>query len=283
MLRSHARRVSALALGVALLVLAAPAVALARTQTATSGAVTATFTFTTTSHFTYPTKSLTISRAGQVVYDQPVSSSFCGPAGQAQAYCAPGAPEAGQSSVHVLDLEPGGEPEVVLDLFTGGAHCCSVEQVFSFDPGTGIYAMSQHDFGDPGERIADLGHNGRLEFLTADDTFAYAFTAYAVSGLPIEILTFANGQFTNVTRQYPKLIAKDAAAYFKLFEQHVGDGVGVLAAWAADEDNLGHEALVSATLAKEQKAGDLRNPGGLAGKRFIRALNKLLKRDGYVN
>ena len=57
----------------------------------------------------------------------------------------------------------------MLDLYTGGAHCCSVEQVFTFDPGTMTYAETERNFGDPGTRIEDLKHDGHFEFVTADD------------------------------------------------------------------------------------------------------------------
>jgi hypothetical protein len=281
MLRSQPRRALTLVFACLVILAAAPAAALATTQTATSGDVTATFSFSATSQNTYPAKTLTISRSGVVVYNEPVTSRYCGPTGATQEYCAPGAPEANQSSVHVVDLENDGEPDVIVDLYTGGAHCCSVEQIFSFDAVTGTYVLTQHDFEDPGEEIKDLGHNGQYEFLTADDSFAYAFTDYADSGLPIEILAFASGRFTNVTRQYPKLIAKDAAAYLKYFKHDLGDGEGLIAAWAADEDNLGHRKLVASTLAKYLKAGDLR--GGFSSpKSFIKALNKLLHHDGYL-
>lgn len=172
---------------------------------------------------------------------------------------------------------------MLLDLYTGGAHCCSVLQIFSFDPATGTYVMTEHDFGDPGYRIKDLGGDGQLEFVTADDSFAYAFTDYAASGLPIQILTFAGGHFTDVTRQYPKLIAKDAARFLKDFKHDLRDGVGLIAAWAADEDSLGHTSLVSRTLNRELRAGHLRALAGVGGKKFLRELNKLLRKDGYVH
>lgn len=246
-------------------------------ETASAGDVTATFTYTRTRQYTYPTKTLSIARAGQQVYSAPVSSKYCGLPG-VQQYCAPGG---FHSSIHVVNLEGNSEPDVLLDLFTGGAHCCSVEQVFSWDPGTMTYGLYQHDFGDPGERLVDLDHDGRYEFQTADDTFAYAFTDYADSGLPLQILSFSDHQFVNVTRHYPKLIAKDAASYLTAFKHDLGNGEGVLAAWTADEDNLGHQRLVATTLAKYLKAGDLRG-GFVNGRKFIAALNKLLKKDGYV-
>ena len=264
-----------------LLLLAAPA-ALATTQTAQSGDVTATFTFSG-SYPNFTGLGLMIAQGSTVYYDEPVASKLCG------TYCAPGFPSGNTSSVHVLDLEHDGQPDVVLDLYSGGAHCCWIEQIFSFDPGTMTYAMTQHDFGDPGEEIVDLRHNGRYEFLTADDWFAYEFTDFAASGLPIQILTFSDRHFLDVTRQYPKLVARDASRWMKAFKsmakQHYSDSVGVVAAWAADEELLGHVKLVNAFLAEQLKAGHLNSalsPEEPGGARFVAKLRKFLRTHGYL-
>lgn len=267
--------------GVVTALLAFAPAALARTETASSGNVTATFTFAGHAP-NYHDERLAISRAGTVVYDQPVVSSLCFQA------CAPGFENGGNSSVHVLGLEPGGGPDVVLDLYSGGAHCCSIEQIFSFDPGTMTYVKTQRNFGDPGARILDLRHNGRLEFLTADDTFAYEFTDYAASGLPIQIFTFSGRHFTNVTRSYPGLVAKDAAGWLTAFKgmasQHYQDSVGVIAAWAADEDLLGHTARVSRYLAEQATAGHLNSAlyPDESGRQFVAKLKRFLHSRGYV-
>jgi hypothetical protein len=256
---------------------AAAAVATAATQTAHSANVTATFSY----HGKFPNymgEAVSIAQAGTVLYNQPVVSKFCGSG------CAPGSAFVNRSSIHVVDLEHNGQPDVVLDLFSGGAHCCSIEQIFSFDPGTMTYVETERNFGDPGERIVDLGHNGRHEFLTADDSFAFAFTDFAASGLPIQILTFSGRRFQNVTRSYPKLIAKDAAVWLKAFKsmakQHYQDSVGVIAAWAADEDMLGHGKLVSRYLTQQLKAGHL-NGGVSHGKMFVTDLQRFLRKHGY--
>ncbi len=235
----------------------APASALAATptvQTAQAGGVSATLRFTGTVP-NYSGQRLTISRDGTVVYDQAVSAPQC------QSDCWPGATGAHQSSVHVVDLSPSDTDDVVLDLYTGGAHCCSLEQVFRYDSAAKSYLETEYDFGDPGAQLVDLGHTGRDEFLTADDRFAYAFTDFAASGLPIQILTFSNGHFHAVTRHYPKLIARDGAAWMKSFRRqassHYADTVGVVAAWAADEDLLGHTHLVNTFLARQAAAGHL--------------------------
>lgn len=271
-------------IGLVLLVsLAAAPAALATTQTASSGNVSATFSFNGSFSSGYTGERLTISRAGTVAYDQPVASKFCYTA------CAPGALSVNGPSVHALDLEHNGEPDVVLDLFSGGAHCCSIEQVFSFDPTTGTYVETERNFGDPGERIVDLGHNGRFEFLTADDSFAYEFTDYAASGMPVQVLTFSAHRFRDVTRGYPKLIRKDAANWLATFrslaKDHYRDSVGVIAAWAADEDLLGHQRLVSRYLAQQLRAGHLNSalsPQQPGGKRFVANLQRFLRRHGYL-
>jgi len=262
------------------LLVAAPG-AMATTQTAHSGDVTASFTFRG-SYPNFTGETLTISQAGSVVYSRPVVSTLC------ETACAPGSPSGKPSSVRVLDLEHNGEPDVVLALFSGGAHCCAIDQVFSLRPDTTTYVETQRNFGDPGVAIVDLAHNGRYEFLTADDSFAYEFTDYAASGLPIQILTFSNGRFRDVTRSYPKLIARDAARWLAAFrsmsKDHYQDSIGVIAAWAADEDLLGHSKLVARYLLQQQRAGHLNSlsPGEPGGAKFIAALQRFLRRRGYL-
>ena len=264
--------------------LAAPSAALATTQSAHSGDVSATFTF---KGLTPNTKDqhLTIVRAGKTVYSAPVVSKFCA------RMC--GAQEIGRghSSLHVVDLEHTGEPDVVLDLFSGGAHCCAIEQFFSYDAATGTYVKTERNFGDPGMTIGDIDKNGRYELLTADDRFAYEFTDFAASGLPIQILTFSHGRFTDVTRSYPKLVAADAADWLKSFksEAHMHpayqDSTGLIAAWAADEDLLGHSKLVASYLAQQEKAGHLNSalsPEEPSGAKFVTRLQRFLRRHGYL-
>ena len=276
------KRVLVIALVATAVLLVAAPVALATTQTAQSGDVSATFTFGG-SYPNFTGLQLSIAQGNTVFYDEPVVSKVCG------MYCAPGSPSGPGTSVHVLDLENDGQPDVVLDLYSGGAHCCWIEQIFSFDPGTMTYAMTQRDFGDPGEEIVDLRQNGRYEFLTADDSFAYEFTDFAASGLPIQVLTFSDRRFFNVTRQYPRLVARDAAGWMKAFnsmsKQHYSDSVGVVAAWAADEELLGHSRRVNTFLARQLKAGHLNSalsPEEPGGARFVAKLRKFLRRHGYL-
>jgi hypothetical protein len=258
----------------------APA-ALATTQTASRGAVTATFTYS--GHYpNYSKLHLRIAQSGSVLYDQAVHSKVCGK------YCAPGATGSKASSVQIIDLDDIGQPNVILSLYTGGAHCCSVQQIYTFDPGTMTYGVTEHDFGDPGAQIEDLNHDGHSEFVTADDRFAYAFTDFAASGLPLQILTFTGSRFQDVTDNYPALIRKDAATWLKAFKHvnhgHDIDSTGVIAAWAADEYRLGNSAMANTYLVAQAKAGHLKSPLGASvpqGQKFVAALERFLRRHGY--
>lgn len=260
--------------GAALLI--APAVALATSVTAGSGGVSATFSYSG-KQIPYKNLRLTISQGGQVVYDQPVTAADCTP------YCAPGDLGPRQSALRVLDLESDGHPDVVLGLFSGGAHCCFIDQVFSFDPGTMTYTKTERNFQNSGAAIEHLG--GRYVFVSANNNFAYEYSSFAFSGLPIQIFKFANHSFLDVTRNHPSLIKPDAALWWKAFTHNYGQGEGFVAAWAADEYLLGKAALVNSRLQTELRENHLRSggvPGVPSGKRFITALKRFLIKQGYA-
>jgi hypothetical protein len=219
---------------------------------------------------------------GTVRYDESVVASLCATT------CSPDIYASGQPVVHVVNLGPGNHRDVVLDLFSGGAHCCTIELVFAYDEKAKVFRKYQRDFGDPSARLVDLAPDGRYEFVSADDTFAYRFTDYAASGLPIEITEFAHHHFVDVTRQYPALVARDARTWMRAFTarapRHYSDSVGVVAAWAADEDLLGHEGLVNHFLAIQSAAGHLNDGlGNLepSGHAFVVALDRFLNARGY--
>jgi len=217
---------------------------------------------------------LDIHRAGVDLFDEPVHALLCG------TLCWPalGVPT---PPVVVRDIEADRSPDVIVSLYSGGAHCCYVTQIYRYDPGTQTYAIVQRDFGDPGARLERIG--GTDVFLSADDRFAYRFAAFAFSGLPVQIWRFAAGRFVDVTRRHRARIAADAklwwSAFVKNARQRFGDGF--IAAWAADEDLLGDGVLVSNTLAAQDRAGRLRNIGAPSGAAFIRALERFLSRTGY--
>jgi hypothetical protein len=259
------RRVLMLVLPVVLAFLAVPAAAAAATQTASSGAVTATLSYTGTPSIITKVLRLSISQSGSVVYDEAITSTLCG------TICSPAIKDA----VHVVDLAGDGTLEVVLDLWSGGANCCAIEQVYTLSSALSSYVLTERNFGNYGAVLRRLGRGTGYEFVSGDTAFYCDFTACAASGLPIQILSFSGLAFHNVTRSYPALIRKDAAVWWKAYQQHSAFGEGVIAAWAADQDMLDRRSTVSKRLAQ------LVSAHGLTAS-FVAGLQRFLKRLGYV-
>jgi hypothetical protein len=245
---------------VAIAVTAAPAAA-ARTghRVAIAGSWRADLTWVERQTFPQYTKlHLKVSDGGRVVIDRPVRLR-----GQLNA---PGLQPGGLA---FRDLDGDGSDELLLDLFTGGAHCCFVEQLVDFSSSPPLTV--QKDFGDPGARVASLG--GRAVLLSADDTFAYRFTAYVASGLPVQIWAYGGGRFHDVTRSYPARIARDARSWWSAYVQERrrhADVRGLLAAWAADQALLGRAGSARATIARLEPAG------------YVRELWRFLASRGYL-
>lgn len=242
------------------------------TTTASSGSTTATASYRATAGV-YPAASgvaLTITRAGAVLIRTRIDL----------------APDVwpGHGFLHVADLERSGSPDVVVDLYTGGEHCCSIVRIYRFDPARANYTSVQRDFWDPGTRLEMI--DGGYVFVSADSRFEYEFTSFAYSGDPLQIWRLTAGRFVDVTRSFRARISRDAERWWSsyLASRRRGLGLGFLAAWAGDEELLGRGSLVTATLAAQNAAGFLRSGDGASrgGAAFIAELTKLLRRDGYT-
>jgi hypothetical protein len=98
---------------------------------------------------------LAISRSGQMAYDKAVSSPHCA------TNCGLESTPRGIDALHLLDLEGRGEPNVIVELNTGGAHCCTIVQVFSYDPAAMVYRSTERDFGDGGAHLFPARRLGR--------------------------------------------------------------------------------------------------------------------------
>jgi hypothetical protein len=254
----------------------AAAPAFARVETVSRGPLTASFSYDRTGEGQYENLRLSILRNGTQVYDAPVSTSDC-----QEPYCAPGG-FGDRRSVAIGRLDGDRTRDVVVDLFTGGAHCCTVSQLVL--QRAGGWVTDEHNWGDPGYRLGDPNHDGRREFVTADDRFAYAFTAYAFSGLPVRILSYRHGRFRDVTDRYRHRVRVDARRWWRSYHRAPADEYpqGVLAAWAADQYRLSrrHEAL--RYVRRQARHGKLRAAMGKSrAARWPDRLDRRLRRWGY--
>ena len=277
------RRRSALA-ALAALALLVPGVASASdggSATASAGAVQATLTWAA-AEFGNKDPHLVVTRAGAPAFDgSPVpAGSPCTEEGCI--YAASGKRDA---PLQVVDLDADGEPEVLVDTYTGGAHCCALTEILRFDATT--YAPAETSWGNIGYDLKDLDGDGRPEFITADDAFSYAFASYAGSFHPPLVLDYdvtAKGSFRNVTRRFPALARKNARdalhALARARRDHF-ETLGPVAAYVADLYLLGRGREVRPYLARARKRGDLRNASGRAPRSFDRKLLAFLHKQGY--
>lgn len=254
----------------AALAVAAPAAA--ETETASLGTVGATFSYEKVDAFQYTGMTVQITRSGAVAFTGVATAPGC-----ENPYCAPGK-AVDDRSLHVVDLDGDGEPEVIVDLYTGGAHCCVIADVFRW---TGnAYVSVSRNFADFGYTL-DAG-----TFVTGDARFGYAFASFADSAFPVRLLTFRAGTWRDVTRDHPETLRADAARWLKEYKKRRNGtrALGLLAAWVADEYRLGASKRAAANrfLTAELRAGRLRaDQGWPHGKAYISTLKRRLRAWGY--
>jgi hypothetical protein len=270
---------------------AGPAPAATKTETSTSGHVTANFTYaykkTQFGTYDFSNLHLTVDRAGVRLIDQAVGEEQCAgcvawPASQAVK---------GLSSVTVRDLDGDREPEVLLDLYSGGANCCWYSDSWRFDEAQNKYIekLLRPGLSFPYE-LKDLNKDGKPEFKSVDYRFAYKYGSNADTPRPLRIFEWKAGKLVDVTVGYPALAAKDAADFYKGYLQYrrVKDVNvrGLLAAYLASSYNARNGRVAWRRVVAAYRRGDVNRkaPGevGPFGKSYLQSLRKFLKKTGYL-
>lgn len=171
-------------------------------------------------------------------------------------------------SVSLTDVSGDGIPDGIVDIYTGGAHCCSVSAV-AVSTGPSSWAKPIVEQWGGWASLKDLGGNGVSEFLTTDTRFDYAFTAHAGSALPLVIKTVRGGRLVDVTTEYPAELQADADGWAKALDDAIKDPPtdegwanrqyhrSLLAALLADQLRLGQIDAAKASVAAAIARGDL--------------------------
>jgi Proprotein convertase P-domain len=250
---------------------------LPQTLSARRGAVAAALTFTERNYL-FEKLRVKVTRAGRLALDVPIEQAGCPD-------CATDRP----SKVSVRDLD-GGEPEVLVDLNSGGAHCCLFTLILRWDPAAKRYRSKLAYWGNYGSRLADLDGDGLPEFSAFDERFIYEYSAYVFSSAPVQIWRYRAGKLVDVTRRFPALIERSAKTnlgyYRKGRAQKDIDVRSYVAAYVADQYLLGKPTEGKRLLDLALKRGDLgRAPDLLglpAGAAFVKVLMRDLRRWGYI-
>jgi hypothetical protein len=258
-------------ISVALLTLAAGFAnpASATTKAGVSGNVRAEISYDRAGDFEYKNVRLKITRAGQTL--------FAGQVPRDSEYDRPIVDITEENTLPVVDLDGDKEPEIIVDLYTGGAHCCQYSLIYRYDKSTKKYTRIRHFWGNGGYVLRDFDKNGLLEFSSRDDRFAYAFDAYAASGYPPQIWQYRQGRMQDVTRRYPKIINSQATELWQTYIEQKKEGYelkGFLAAYLASKYLLGQGEDGWQKVRQAYQGGDRT--------KFFADVRRFLRETGYV-
>lgn len=249
-------------LAVGLAVLLAPA---ASAGTITRGDVSATLTWDQ-GEFQAENGHLTISRNGELLVDTDLAPQCrdCDYLGADPGH-----------ALHVRDLDGDGDQEVLVDFYSGGAHCCSSTLVWYLKDHR-RYERRALSTGNSGYRLRNPDGDDRWELVSSDDRFSYAFSSYAESWRPPLVYGFAGDRFVDRTRSFPGVVRSDRRRIRRYLPQ-VDDARGFVAASVADLYLLGRPAAARRYL----DAAVRRYGGDPVWSGFEPALLKFLRKLGY--
>ena len=184
------------------------------------------------------------------------------------------APGSGTPVLCVVNFPAG--PVVVVGTTNAFNQCCFLLDTYA--PGVARRSPLQDGLVVPRLRVI----NGTAVIVSADGGFFAQFTDYADSAAPLRILTVRAGRQRDVTDSYRAKLRAEARLLRASFDKEPQRGLGLLAAWAADQDRLGNDATVWTTLRQLDDAGKL---SGMTGwprnQAYITALKKFLTSRGY--
>jgi hypothetical protein len=109
-------------------------------------------------------------------------------------------------------------PVLMLQSFSGGAHCCNSVQVAGLSGGK-LKAVNLGAWdGDQIELPKDVSGDGFADYVFYDNSFLYAFAPYAYSYAPPKILNVRNGRAINVS---------SSRAFRRFFEKTIRETEGL--------------------------------------------------------
>ncbi|MGB8197940.1 MAG: hypothetical protein WCF25_13135 [Acidimicrobiales bacterium] len=203
----------------------------------------------------------------------------------------------------VIAFSPEVDPGVMIEGFTGGAHCCETPVIYLFDRAENRYVkvvdMSPIDFENPHAFDTNVGFipkvvGDKVLLQTGDDAFDYTFGCYACGVDPIVLDSVSFHGLTDVTLQEPALVAADARADWKYVQESVkAEGstsakvipypFGFLAPWVADECALGHGASAWSKVEQLSRQGKISNAlyytATMTHRSFVPYLRSFLLKD----
>jgi len=194
-------------------------------------------------------------------------------------------------------LDRNGTPALIVQSFTGGAHCCLHLQAVTLSSGKQqIVDLGLWDGDFIDEWPNDLNGDGRRDIVRYDNSFLYAFAPYAMSYAPPVILNIIDGKLVDVSanRSFAKVFA-DAIPDAR--SECLEGGRGGCAAYVASAARVGRFKEAWAEMLRHYDRNsewglpdgcdtgfyeDKCENGGRRFKSYPDALSAFLKEHGYL-
>ena len=156
-----------------------------------------------------------------------------------------GEDDAPQTTARVVRLDAKTPlPQVVMTVYTGGAHCCTVTKIATpVSAETWQIVDGQWLDGDQGYVFVDIDRDGASELVSNDQNFLYGFACYACSYPPTRIARLDGTQIIDVTGEpkYRGFLRKEVAAMetYARKDRAQWHENGFLAGWVAAKSLIG--------------------------------------------
>lgn len=134
-------------------------------------------------------------------------------------------------NISIARFSEGADYNVVLSVFSGGAHCCSAVYVADYSNGAKLINVGSFD----GDVLVpkDINGDGLEELVTYDQNF-FIFSSYAGAMPPMKIFNVADGELRDVTKDERYITAHEnyfkmqSAACNSLVKENTGACAGLL-------------------------------------------------------
>lgn len=151
------------------------------------------------------------------------------------------------TSINAYDLDDNGKKEIVIEYYSGGAHCCTSMNIYSLENDK-FTVLDSMEWGNSFFDIKDLDGDGSYEIEGVNDMFAYAFTNFAQSCFPAAIYKFKNGKLYLANKEFKEKVLKDIKEYKDQLKEYTKTGFECPS--TADEETFNTDAgAVKAILA----------------------------------
>jgi hypothetical protein len=170
------------------------------------------------------------------------------------------------------------EKVVFIDLYSGGAHCCSFLLVGKIINNK-FKVLDSLWWGNSGYDVQDIDNDGTLEIEGGKDMFAYAFTNYSETRFPPVIYRFENDRLVDATSRYPYIIKEDIKQLKKDLKEFTDKGFECM---GIDDDTFNTDAgsvktILSAIVADYKVLGEVSK-----GYDFVKSAYKCADRDKFI-